>query len=160
VPLEFNNEEYQNEQTLFVDVILPLPLPLIYTYRVPREFSEIVKPGLRVVVQFGQKRVLTAIVYSVHSKPPKIYEAKYILDILDESPSVNGIQLKLFDWMASYYMCTKGEIINAALPSGLKLSSESKIQLNPEYQGNYEFSDAEHLILEELKNKTFLTAMS
>ena len=150
MPLEFNSEEYQNEQTLFANVILPLPLPLMYTYRVPREFADKVKPGIRVVVQFGQKRVLTAIIASVHDTPPKIYEAKYLLDILDESPTVNNQQFKLFEWMASYYMCTQGEVMNAAIPSGLKLSSESKIQLNPEYDGNYEFSASEQLFLDEL----------
>jgi primosomal protein N' (replication factor Y) len=153
VPLEFNNEEYQNEQTLFADVILPLPLPLLYTYRVPREYAEVIKIGLRVVVQFGQKRVLTAVVAAVHNNPPKLYEAKYLLDILDESPSVNSFQFRLFEWMASYYMCTQGEVLNAAVPSGLKLSSESKIQLNPEYTGNYEFSGQEQLILNELEKK-------
>lgn len=153
MPLEFNNEEYQNEQTLFVDVILPLPLPLFYTYRVPREFAEKVKQGLRVVVQFGQKRVMTAVIASIHENPPRIYEAKYLLDLLDESPTVNSFQFKLFEWMASYYMCTQGEVLNAAIPSGLKLSSESKIQLNPEYNGNYEFSNAEQIILDELKKK-------
>lgn len=151
--LEFNNEEYQNEQTLFADVILPLPLPLMYTYRVPREFSDKVKQGLRVVVQFGQKRVLTAVIASIHHNPPKIYEAKYLLDLLDESPTVNSFQFRLFEWMAAYYMCTQGEVMNAAIPSGLKLSSESKIQLNPEYNGNYEFSASEQLILEELQKK-------
>ncbi len=153
MPLEFNNEEYQNEQTLFADVVLPLPLPLLYTYRVPREFADKVKQGLRVVVQFGQKRVLTAIIAAVHHNPPKIYEAKYLLDLLDESPTVNGFQFRLFEWMASYYMCTQGEVFNAAIPSGLKLSSESKIQLNPEYDGNYEFSSSEQLILDELQKK-------
>jgi len=153
VSLEFNSEEYENEQTLFADVILPLPLPLMYTYRVPREFAAKVKPGVRVVVQFGQKRVLTAVIASIHSNAPKIYEAKYLLDLLDESPTVNSYQFKLFEWMASYYMCTQGEVLNAAVPSGLKLSSESKIQLNPEYNGNYEFSASEQLILEELKKR-------
>ncbi len=151
--LEFNNEEYQNEQTLFVDVILPLPLPLLYTYRVPREFSDKIKQGLRAVVQFGKKRVMTAIIAAVHHNPPKIYEAKYLLDLLDESPTVNSFQFRLFEWMASYYMCTQGEVMNAAIPSGLKLSSESKIQLNPEYSGNYEFAASEQLILDELQKK-------
>jgi primosomal protein N' (replication factor Y) len=153
VPLEFNSEEYQNEQTLFADVILPLPLPLLYTYRVPREFSDKVKQGLRVVVQFGKKRVMTAVISAVHHNPPKIYEAKYLLDLLDESPTVNSFQFRLFEWMAAYYMCTQGEVLNAAIPSGLKLSSESKIQLNPEYAGNYEFSASEQLILDELQKK-------
>jgi primosomal protein N' (replication factor Y) len=153
VPLEFNSEEYHNEKTLFVDVILPLPIPLLYTYRVPREFTDTIKQGVRVVVQFGQKRILTAIVASVHDTPPKIYEAKYLLDLLDESPTVNSFQLKLFEWMSSYYMCTIGEVLNAAIPSGLKLSSESKIQVNPEYSGNYEFSPSEQLILDELQKR-------
>lgn len=153
MPLEFNSEEYQNEQTLFVDVLLPLPLPLLYTYRVPREYVDKVKIGLRVVVQFGQKRVLTAVVASLHHQSPKIYEAKYLLDLLDESPTVNSFQFRLLEWMAAYYMCTQGEVLNAIIPSGLKLSSESKIQLNPDYTGTYAFSAQEQQVLDELQKK-------
>jgi len=119
--------------TLFVDVILPLPLPKLYTYRVPYELNDSVVIGGRVIVQFGPKRTLSCIVAAVHEMPPKEYVAKYILEFIDDAPVVTQPQLKLFRWMADYYLCTLGEVINAALPAALKLSSESRIQLHPAF---------------------------
>ena len=119
--------------TLVVDVILPLPLPKLYTYRVPYELNDSVVVGGRVIVQFGPKRTLSCIVAAVHETPPKEYQAKYILEFIDDAPVVTQPQLKLFRWMAEYYLCTLGEVINAALPAALKLSSESRIQLHPAF---------------------------
>jgi primosomal protein N' (replication factor Y) len=119
-----------SNHTLFAEVILPLPLPNSFTYSIG-SFDE-VKIGSRVLVQFGKKRIITGIVKDIHQNKPKHYEAKEILELLDDEPLVNTQQLKLIDWVASYYMCTPGEVLNAALPSGIKLSSESKIQLNPD----------------------------
>ncbi len=119
--------------TLFADVILPLPLPKLYTYRIPFEMNDEVLEGARVIVQFGSKRVLSCIVAEIHENAPVDYQAKYILDVLDDKPIVTAPQLKLFKWIADYYMCTIGEVINAALPTALKLSSESRIQLHPSY---------------------------
>ncbi|MCC9166109.1 replication restart helicase PriA [Pontibacter harenae] len=119
--------------TLFADVILPLPLPKLYTYRIPFEMNDDVSVGVRVIVQFGAKRVLSCIVADIHENAPADYQAKYILDVLDDKPIVTTPQLKLFKWIADYYMCTIGEVINAALPSALKLSSESRIQLHPHF---------------------------
>jgi primosomal protein N' (replication factor Y) len=139
--------------TLFVDVILPLPLPKLYTYRVPYELNDNVVIGGRVIVQFGAKRTLSCIVAAVHETPPKEYQAKYILEFIDDAPVVTQPQLKLFRWMAEYYMCTLGEVINAALPSALKLSSESRIQLHPAYvaEGSpYPLDDKEQRIVNAL----------
>ncbi|HEY4649877.1 MAG TPA: primosomal protein N', partial [Pontibacter sp.] len=108
--------------TLFADVILPLPLPKLYTYRIPFEMNDEVLVGARVIVQFGSKRVLSCIVADIHDQAPAEYQAKYVLDVLDDTPIVTAPQLKLFKWIADYYMCTLGEVINAALPSALKLS--------------------------------------
>ncbi len=119
--------------TLFADVILPLPLPKLYTYRIPLEMNDDVLVGVRVIVQFGAKKVLSCIVADIHENAPADYQAKYILDVLDDKPIVTAPQLKLFRWIADYYMCTLGEVINAALPSALKLSSESRIQLHPHF---------------------------
>ena len=143
--------------TLFADVILPLPLPNFYTYRVPLELNEYMKVGSRVVVQFGKKKVLTAIVAQLHEVPPKLYEAKSILSLLDEYPILNSIQLDFYYWIASYYMSHKGEVINAALPSGLKISSESRIQLNPTYRYDVELSESEKLLIDELKARDSMT---
>jgi primosomal protein N' (replication factor Y) len=142
--------------TLFVDVILPLPLPKLYTYRVPYELNDNVVIGGRVIVQFGAKRTLSCIVAAVHETPPKDYQAKYILEFIDDAPVVTQPQLKLFRWMAEYYMCTLGEVINAALPSALKLSSESRIQLHPAFvaEGSpYPLDDKEQRIVDALASE-------
>lgn len=128
--LEFNHNK-QEQKTLFADVILPLPLPRLYTYRIPFEYNEVIAVGARVVVEFGKSKILTAIVAKLHEKPPEEYQAKYILELLDDVPAVTTLQLELFNWIAEYYMCHVGEVVNIALPSGLKISSESKIQLFP-----------------------------
>ncbi|RZK33397.1 MAG: primosomal protein N', partial [Hymenobacter sp.] len=123
------------------------------TYRVPYELNDNVVIGGRVIVQFGAKRTLSCIVAAVHETPPKEYQAKYILEFIDDAPVVTQPQLKLFRWMAEYYMCTLGEVINAALPSALKLSSESRIQLHPAFvaEGSpYPLDEKEQRIVDAL----------
>ncbi|SHI57348.1 replication restart DNA helicase PriA [Hymenobacter daecheongensis DSM 21074] len=142
--------------TLFCDVILPLPLPKLYTYRVPYEMNDDVVIGGRVIVQFGAKKTLSCIVAAVHETPPALYQAKYVLEFIDDAPVVTQAQLKLFRWMADYYMCTLGEVINAALPSALKLSSESRIQLHPAFvreEPTYPLSEQEEKIVEALSTE-------
>lgn len=144
--------------TYFADVIIPLALPKKYTYRIPVELNESVIIGKRVLVQFGKSKVYSALVYSVHTNAPTEYTAKYIDSVLDEFPVVPELQLKLWDWMSFYYMCGPGEVMNAALPSSLKLSSISHIQLNPDFnfeecEHNY-FTDKEHDLIEALHNNT------
>ncbi|TGD78903.1 replication restart helicase PriA [Hymenobacter wooponensis] len=139
--------------TLFADVILPLPLPKLYTYRVPFELNDQVVIGGRVIVQFGAKKTLSCIVAAVHETPPANYQAKYILEFIDDAPVVTQPQLKLFRWMADYYLCTLGEVINAALPAALKLSSESRVQLHPAFEAEtnpYPLSEQEKKIVEAL----------
>lgn len=132
--LELNRPTQQHlYTTFFVEVLLPLPFSETYTYRVPQELNEHMEIGRRAIVQFGKKKVYTGIIYNIHEIPPKGYEAKYIIDIVDESPSINTKQIEFFKWMSEYYLCPQGAVINAALPAGLKISSESKIQLNPEF---------------------------
>lgn len=121
-------------RTIFVDVILPVPIPGYFTYRVPRDWESVIQNGLRVVVPFGSSKVYTGVIVSVHETPPKNYQAKYLLEVLDEYPLVNSNQLKLMNWVSAYYMCTPGEVFQAALPAGLKISSQSKIQLNPLFE--------------------------
>lgn len=121
--------------TLFVDVIIPLAVPNLYTYRVPHEWMAEIAAGKRVVVQFGKGKLYSALVRRVHEDPPKQYSAKYIEHILDPHPIVNEEQFSLWEWMSNYYMCTIGEVMNAALPGGLKLSSETKFVLHPDHIG-------------------------
>ena len=122
-----------NTNTIFINVVLPLAVPNLFTYRVPTELEQYVKPGVRVVVQFGKNKLYTALIRNVHNNPPKDYEAKYIESIMDENTIVNNTQFLFWDWMSAYYLCHIGEVMNAALPAGLKLNSESKIALNGEY---------------------------
>jgi len=146
--------------TYFVDVILPLSVPNLYTYRVPFEWNESIAIGKRVVVQFGRGKLYSALVRKIHENPPKQYAAKYIDSILDDSPIVNQKQFELWDWLSSYYMCTIGEVMIAALPGGLRLSSETKILLNQNYKeqnANIDLSDKEYLIVDALEIRQVLT---
>ena len=104
----------------FVDVILPLPLPGTFTYSIPEELKGKIIPGCRVVVPFGKKVTYTALVSSLHNNPNNNYEIRPIRELLDEAPIVLNEQIKLWDWIAKYYMCSLGEIYKAAIPQGLK----------------------------------------
>lgn len=142
---------YTEEITLFADVIVPVAVPNTFTYRVPREYAASIPAGLRVIVQFGKTKVVTAVIARIHNKPPEKYQAKYILEVLDDAPLVNTKQIELFYWIADYYMCTVGEVLNIALPSGLKISSLSKVQFNPEFDQPALLTERETEIIEELK---------
>lgn len=158
--LEFHTGTENNRKTLFADIILPVPIPKMFTYRVPFELNDQILPGCRVIVQFGARKVLTGVIGRIHATPPEKYEAKLILELLDEEPVMNELQLNLFQWIADYYMCTIGEVLNIALPSGLKLSSESKIQLHPHfdyYESDIEFTDKESILLESLQKTDSLS---
>lgn len=135
----------------FIDVILPLPLSHQYTYRVATESANQIGIGQRVAVQFGKRKVYAALVYKIHHSPPKGYEAKYIVDVLDEEPLVNEQQIRFWEWIASYYMCTLGEVMAAALPAAFRIESSTVIQLNPEFVlDSVELSDKEFLVVEAL----------
>ncbi|MGJ1369138.1 replication restart helicase PriA [Sphingobacterium spiritivorum] len=138
--------------TCFVNVILPLAISKTYTYRIPHEWSDKIAVGMRVIVQFGKNKIYSAIVKEVTEMAPERYEAKYVLDILDQQPIVDGAQLKLWEWMASYYMCTLGEVMQAALPAALKLASETKIiASDQEGLDKSQLSDKEYMIMEALE---------
>ncbi len=122
-----------NNETLFADVIIPLAVPSSYTYRVPADWNKEVMEGKRVLVQFGKAKIYTAIICKIHDRAPTLYQAKYLEALLDEEPVVGERQLSFWEWLSDYYMVHPGEVMNAALPSALKLSSESHIQLNPEF---------------------------
>lgn len=139
--------------TLFAEIVLPVPVAKLFTYRVPAALNEHIKRGQRVIVPFGQKKIMTGILVHVHHHPPKEYEAKLILELLDETEIIYDQQFSLYEWMADYYMCTLGEVIQAALPSGLKLSSESMLQLRPGFSlddSDFDFSEKERLLLNRL----------
>jgi primosomal protein N' (replication factor Y) (superfamily II helicase) len=156
--LEFAEASFHSRKTFFVEVILPLAIAKNYTYRVPFEMNNAVQIGKRVVVQFGKSRMYTAIIDKITETPPEKYEAKYILEILDDRPVVTETQLSFWKWMAEYYMCNDGEVMNAALPSALKLASETKITLNREFLvDKAELNDREFMIVEALDLQPELT---
>lgn len=135
----------------FVEVIVPLPLQKLYTYRVPTDMVGVVMPGKRVIVQFGKKKFYSALIYAVVHQPPKEYEAKFLVDVLDEEPIVDELQFRFWKWVAHYYMCTLGEVMNAALPGPFKLQSETLVTLNPDCDMNdVVLTDKEFLVAEAL----------
>lgn len=144
--------------TLFVDILLPLPLPGFYTYRVPYEMNDLVAVGKRVVVQFGKKKIYTAIIRKIHQIPPDYQSIKYILAILDTEAVVNEKQLKFWDWISQYYICNTGDVMNAALPPAFKLASETSIVINPLFDGDFStLTENELLVAEALITKVSLT---
>jgi primosomal protein N' (replication factor Y) len=156
--LEFADGLQATRKTLFVEVILPLAISRNYTYRVPFELNNAIVIGKRVVVQFGKSKLYTAVVSNITEHAPEKYEAKYIIDILDEQPVVTQRQLQFWQWLAEYYMCNEGEVMNAALPSALKLASETKVMLNKDFEyDKAALNDKEYLITEALNIQPELT---
>jgi len=144
-------------QTLFADVILPIPVHREFTYRVPFEFNEFMKNGIRVIVPFGKSKLLTGIVTRVHDQIPLDYQAKYIEHVLDENPIVTGEQYSFWKWIASYYMAPLGDVMNAALPANFKLASETKIVLHPDFSvQNSVLNDKQQRIIETLEIREVL----
>lgn len=139
----------------FVEVILPLPLPKLYTYRINEDEAHFLQTGMRVAVSFGKLKVYTALVYKVHTNEPT-YETKDIEYILDETPIVTPNQITHWQWIADYYMCTLGEVIKSALPSAFLLESETIIEIAEKDLNPYLFSDDEFQVYEALHYKTAL----
>lgn len=142
------------DDVLFADVILPLPLDYRFTYRVPAAFQMRIKTGARVIVQFGKRKFFSALVYKLHQDTPSgDFDIKDIDAILDEEPIIGEKQLQLWEWIANYYCCTMGEVFKAALPSGLKLESQTKVSLNPEADFNGDLSDKESAVVLLLESR-------
>ena len=127
--------------TLFVEVLLPLPIPRLYTYRVPLEMNPIIKERIRVVVQFGARKIYSGLIINIKETPPENYTANYILDVLDEEELIDMNQQKFWFWMSEYYMCNPGEVMAAALPAGFRLKSESIVFLAPDFNSILELED-------------------
>ena len=144
--------------TLFAEILLPLPIPGTYTYRIPFELNQKARVGQRAVVQFGKTKIMSGLIISLTEEVPDCTSIKYLLDILDDDPVVNENQLKLWRWISSYYLCYLGDVMQVALPSALKLSSESKIMLSEDFQlDTMTLSDNEFLIVEALQIQPQLT---
>lgn len=132
----------------FAEVVLPLAIQGTYTYRIPESMT--VGAGFRVLVPFGRKKYYTAIVVMTHDIEPQGYKVKEILALLDEGPVLRHPQLKFWQWIADYYLCTVGEVYKAAVPNGLKVESETFISPNPDFEEEApgELNDREKVILD------------
>jgi len=139
---------------MFAEIIIPLALPKNYTWSVPEQMKEQVQVGCRVEVNLGKNKKYAGIVKSLHSQKPEFFEPKDILSVLDTEPVIFEHQLKLWEWMASYYMCSEGELMAAALPSHFKLSSETILVFNEEYGEDFSALDHdEYMVAEALLMK-------
>ncbi len=141
----------------FINVILPIPLEKLFTYSISPAEAAFLKPGMRVAVPFGKSKIYTALVHEVGVPAPTVYEAKEIHQILDEYPIVHEIQLKHWQWIASYYMSTIGEVFRSAVPSAFLLESETLILKNEEAEINEDkLKDDEFLVFEALQHQSIL----
>lgn len=123
-----NLREQERTSELYADLILPLPLQDTYTYAIPQEMESSIKCGCRVVVQFGAKKVYTAIVEKIHNQRPAFDTIKSITQLLETEPIINDKQMAFWKWIASYYMCPLGDVYKAALPGGLKPKDENALR--------------------------------
>ncbi|MDQ7918628.1 primosomal protein N' [Mesonia sp. MT50] len=141
----------------YIDVILPLPIPTRFTYQVLEEDAVVLQVGMRVAVPFGKTKVYTGIVAHMHHEAPKVYQAKLIEQLLDEQPVVTPIQLKFWKWISSYYMCTEGDVLKAALPSAFLLESETVVELNTKTTiDEANLTDEEYLVYEALQRQSVI----
>lgn len=143
----------------FINVVLPIPLERLFTYRISKAEADRLTPGIRVTVPFGKTKIYTALVHEIHTMPPEAYEAKEIHDILDSQPIVKPIQLQHWKWIAEYYMCTLGEVFRTAMPSSFLLESETVVLKNQEVDVNeYDLKDDEFLVFEALQYQSSIKA--
>ena len=143
----------------YADVILPLPLEGCFTYLVPEELNSRITSGMRVVVQFGVKKFYSALVRRVHNDKPENVSAKLIESVLDEQPILSETCFLLWEWIADYYQCSLGEVLKAALPSGLKLESETRVSMVEDH-GNPDLghlSPKEQMLLEIIREKRVIS---
>jgi primosomal protein N' (replication factor Y) len=139
---------------VYVEVVLPLPLKKLFTYRVPSEYLELAVVGKRVFVPFGVRKVYTAIIKSITTVAPQQYEALNIISIIDDNPLISEEQMAFWEWMSGYYMCGLGDIMLAALPSGLRLASETFVCIQDDLDYNpEELDEREVQILKVLEGK-------
>ncbi|PYF76591.1 replication restart helicase PriA [Pedobacter nutrimenti] len=154
----FNDSDFVERETLFIEVILPLSLAKNYIYRIPFDLNDQIAVGKRVIVQFGKNKIYTALIKSISTKAPELYEAKYIIDVVDQVPVVNGMQLEFWNWMTEYYICNEGDVMSAALPAGLKLTSETIIILREDDQQDLsDLGEKEMVLMDALAQKKRLS---
>jgi len=146
--------DVQTSPSIFAEVVIPLALPKNYTWSIPLEFSDLVKTGMRVEVILGKHKKYAGIIKSLSDKGPTAFKPKPILNVLDDEPLVYEQQLHLWQWIADYYMCSEGDVMQAAIPANLKLSSESILIWNEQQDYDLsQLSDEEFLVTEALEMK-------
>ncbi len=145
------------EKSWYADVILPFPIKSLFTYKIPGKLTGKTQPGKRVIVQFGKKKIYSALIREIHQNPPSGYSIKEIEDVLDPEPLISEKQFSFWEWIAKYYMCSLGEVMRAAIPSGLKLESETRFIYDPGFYSSEKLSDHEELILQLVKAKKSIT---
>jgi len=124
---------------IYVDLILPLPLEGLFTYSVPTGLEDATKPGKRVLVPFGRSKTYIGVVAKVHEVKPG-FGVKDIKAVMDDSIVATPEQMRLWNWIAEYYMSPVGDVLNAALPAGLKADggykprTETCVALAPGYR--------------------------
>lgn len=133
---------------LYAEIIIPLALPKNYTWALPQHLQQNIQAGSRVEVELKNKKY-AGIVKQIHEDKPGAFEPKEILNVLDDEPLVYTNQLQLWQWLAQYYLCTEGEVMQAALPSHLKLSSESILTFYEEYGDDFSALNNEEFLLAE-----------
>lgn len=144
---------------LYAEVILPLPLFGTFTYSIPTTLEGKAAVGHRVIMPFGRKKYYTGIIESITPVAPEGFEVKDISSVLDPWPVVKHPQLKLWEWIAEYYLCTAGDVYKAAVPAGLKVESETFIELNPDYEEmpDARMTDREAIIMQSLDHNGKMT---
>jgi primosomal protein N' (replication factor Y) len=145
--------DFMERETLFVEVILPLSLSKNYIYRIPYQLNDYITIGKRVIVQFGKSKIYTALIKSIQTIAPEMYQAKYIIDVIDDKPLVTESQFIYWDWMTSYYLCNEGDVMAAAFPAGLKLASETIIILKEGISYSAEINSEKEIILLDVLQK-------
>ncbi len=141
----------------YIDVILPIPIQKTFTYSVTDEEANFLQEGMRVAVSFGKTKMFTGLVFKIHENAPTLYEAKEIHQILDDKPLVNSLQLKHWQWLSTYYMCSFGDVFRASLPSAFLLESETIVYKNEAFSNEDILEDDEFLIFEALQHQSQLT---
>jgi primosomal protein N' (replication factor Y) len=134
----------------FVDVILPLPIPKLFTYLVNEEEYDFIQPGLRIIVPFGNKKKYAALSHRTHQTTPP-YEAKSIEYIIDQQAVVSSKQLELWDWISHYYMSPLGSVLRTSVPSILLLESETELHFHNTPSDDFKLSTGAAQLLNALE---------
>ena len=147
--IDIVNTPLEGRGVVYAEIIIPSALPKNYTWSVPAHLQETSRVGCRVEVNLGKNKKYAGIIKRLHEDKPEFFETKDILNVLDVEPVVFEQQLRLWEWIASYYMCSEGEVMAAALPAHFKLSSETILVYNEEYGDDFSALDHDEYIVGE-----------